>query len=138
VLTVLALTQVHGGTPTFAVEDGPPPPASPRFTCNLVIPAVQTPQGGFSEMHFTAFARSKKGAEHAAAEKALDFIMSMGLLQAPAKTSVVPFLAPSAGSDISLEEVSSPCRGELPMACILVRTRCLGRHMSRRGAHARC
>ena len=59
-------------------------------------------------MHFTAFARSKKGAEHAAAEKALDFIMSMGLLQPPAKTSVVPFLAPSAGSDISLEEVSLP------------------------------
>ena len=77
-----------------------------RFTCNLIIPAVQTPQGGFSEMHFTAFARSKKGAEHAAAEKALDFIMSMGLLQAPIRNPPVPFLTPSSGmSDISLEEV---------------------------------
>lgn len=57
-------------------------------------------------MHFTAFARSKKGAEHAAAEKALDFITSMGLLQAPIRNPPVPFLTPSPGmNDISIDEV---------------------------------
>ncbi len=51
----------------FSVEDGPPPPASPKFTCHLTIPAVHTPHGGFEETRFTAWARSKKAAEHSAA-----------------------------------------------------------------------
>ena len=64
---------MHGGTPVFAVEDGPPPPASPKFTCQLTIPAVHTPHGGFEETRFTAWARSKKAAEHSAAG-ALSFL----------------------------------------------------------------
>ena len=64
-------------------------------------------------MHFTAFARSKKGAEHAAAEKALDFIMSMGLLQAPTRNPPVAFLTPSPGmNDISIEEVRARMLGQ--------------------------
>ena len=66
-VTNVGVGQVHGGTPVFSVEDGPPPPASPKFTCHLTIPAVHTPHGGFEETRFTAWARSKKAAEHSAA-----------------------------------------------------------------------
>ncbi|KAK9915218.1 hypothetical protein WJX75_006347 [Coccomyxa subellipsoidea] len=98
--------QVHGGTPVFAVEDGPPPPASPKFTCQLTIPAVHTPHGGFEETRFTAWARSKKAAEHSAAEKALEFITGRGLLQAPNNAAVVPAIAGTPGvGEMPLEEV---------------------------------
>ncbi|CAL8468266.1 g7806 [Coccomyxa elongata] len=98
--------QVHGGTPAFSVEDGPPPPASPKFTCHLTIPAVHTPHGGFEETRFTAWARSKKAAEHSAAEKALEFITGRGLLQAPANPAVLPSnAANTAVGEMPLEEV---------------------------------
>ncbi|EIE19292.1 hypothetical protein COCSUDRAFT_67836 [Coccomyxa subellipsoidea C-169] len=98
--------QIWGGTPVFTVEDGPPPPASPKFTCYLTIPTVHTPNGGFEETRFTAWARSKKAAEHSAAEKSLEFIVSRGLLQAPNNAAVVPGLVGSPGvGDMPLEEV---------------------------------
>ncbi|CAL5229801.1 g13195 [Coccomyxa viridis] len=72
--------QVHGGTTVFVIEDGPPPPASPKFTCHLTIPALSSPHGGFEQQSFTAVARAKKAAEHAAAEMALEFITACGML----------------------------------------------------------
>lgn len=67
----------------FSIESGPRPPALPSFTCTLTIPAVQTPMGCFEQTTFTAWSRSKKSAEHAAAEKALAFLVSRGLMKAP-------------------------------------------------------
>ncbi len=92
--------QVHGGTPVFVIEDGPPPPASPKFTCHLTIPALATPHGGYEETSFTAVARAKKAAEHAAAEKALEFITTCGLLPPAA-----PAMPPMPSSNGSLDEV---------------------------------
>ncbi len=99
-LVILAAPQVHGGTPNFVVEDGPPPPASPKFTCHLKIPALSSVHGGYEETSFTAVARSKKAAEHAAAEKALEFLTYCGLLP-PAMPQLPPFQGPS----LSTEEV---------------------------------
>ena len=96
----VAAPQVHGGTPVFVIEDGPPPPASPKFTCHLTIPALSSPHGGYEQKSFTAVARAKKAAEHAAAEMALEFITACGLLP-PA----MPALSPIQGSSVSIEEV---------------------------------
>ena len=96
------LQQVHGGTPVSAIEDGPPPPASPSFTCHLTIPALSTPHGGYEETSFTAVARSKKAAEHAAAEKALGFIAAQGLLPLP-----TPAPVPVQGLNVSVDEARS-------------------------------
>ena len=85
------------------IEDGPPPPASPKFTCHLTIPALDTPHGGYEQISFTAVARAKKAAEHAAAEKALDFLTARGLLP-----PVVPSSPPTQGPNVSLEEVDAP------------------------------
>lgn len=60
---------MHGGTPAFEVEDCLGCLNPPKFTCRLTIPAVNTPYGGYNEHIFTANSRSKKAAEHAAAEK---------------------------------------------------------------------
>ena len=92
--------QVHGGTPVFVIEDGPPPPASPKFTCHLTIPALSSPHGGYVETSFTAVARAKKAAEHAAAEMALDFITANGMM-----SPAMPALSRSLGSSITKEEV---------------------------------
>ncbi len=92
--------QVHGGTPVFVIEDGPPPPASPKFTCHLTIPALSSPHGGYEETSFTAVARAKKAAEHAAAEMALEFITASGLM-----SPMMPALSRSLGSSITKEEV---------------------------------
>ena len=94
---------MNGGTPIFVIEDGPPPPASPKFTCHLTIPALDTPHGGYEQTSFTAVARAKKAAEHAAAEKALDFLTARGLLP-----PVVPSSPPTQGPNVSLEEVDTP------------------------------
>ena len=91
---------MHGGTPVFVVEDGPPPPASPKFTCHLTIPALSSPHGGYEQKSFAAVARAKKAAEHAAAEMALEFITACGLLP-PA----MPALSPVQGSSVTIEEV---------------------------------
>lgn len=104
------LPQVHGGTPVFAIEDGPPPPASPSFTCHLTIPALSIPHGGYEETSFTAVARSKKAAEHAAAEKALGFIAAQGLLPQP-----TPAPVPVQGLNVSVDEARS---ASLSCVCI--------------------
>ena len=91
---------MHGGTPVFVIEDGPPPPASPKFTCHLTIPALSSPHGGYEQRSFTAVARAKKAAEHAAAEMALEFITGRGLLP-PA----MPALSPIQGSIVTVDEV---------------------------------
>ena len=82
------------------IEDGPPPPASPKFTCHLTIPALSSPHGGYEQKSFTAVARAKKAAEHAAAEMALEFITACGLLP-PA----MPAMYPIQGSSGAIEEV---------------------------------
>ena len=84
----------------FVIEDGPPPPASPKFTCHLTIPALSSQHGGYEQKSFTAVARAKKAAEHAAAAMALEFITACGLLP-PA----MPALSPIQGSSVSFEEV---------------------------------
>ena len=61
-------TERHGGTPDLP------------FLCTLTCPAVETPKGSYEECKFRAAGRSKKAAEHAASEKALEFIRSKGLL----------------------------------------------------------
>jgi hypothetical protein len=40
-----------------------------KFPSRLTIPVVDIPYGGYGEHAFTADSRSKKAAEHAAAEK---------------------------------------------------------------------
>ncbi len=91
---------MHGGTPVFVIEDGPPPPASPKFTCHLTIPALSSPHGGYEQKSFTAVARAKKAAEHAAAEMALEFITACGLLP-PA----MPALSLIQGPSVTVNEV---------------------------------
>ncbi len=91
---------MHGGTTVFVIEDGPPPPASPKFTCHLTIPAVSSPHGGFKQQSFTAVARAKKAAEHAAAEMALEYITACGMLP-PA----MPALNSGHGFSVVHEEV---------------------------------
>ncbi len=78
---LLEAYQLYGGTPLFDVDHARE--QSPLYTCRLTIPAVHTPKGGFTESCFVATSRSKKGAEHSAAEMALCFIASRGLLPAP-------------------------------------------------------
>lgn len=99
------------GIPVFSIESGPRPPALPSFTCTLTIPAVQTAISGYDETTFTAWSRSKKSAEHAAAEKALAFLVSKGLLQPPANPDVVSLNA--RGWD--LEDISKREVGRLPL-----------------------
>lgn len=72
--------QLHGGTPVFELDSRD---RGPLFSCKLTIPAVRTSKGGFSERSFAASGRSKKGAEHSAAELALRFIASCGLFSPP-------------------------------------------------------
>lgn len=96
---------MHGGTPVFVVEDGPPPPASPKFTCHLTIPALSSPHGGYEQKSFAAVARAKKAAEHAAAEMALEFITTSGVA-----SPAMPALPSMLGSSVTREEV----RGEHP------------------------
>ncbi|CAL5225844.1 g8627 [Coccomyxa viridis] len=92
--------QVHGGNPVFVIEDGPPPPASPKFTCHLTIPALSTPHGGYEQQSFSAVARAKKAAEHAAAEMALEFITTSGVA-----SPAMPALPSMLGSSVTREEV---------------------------------
>jgi hypothetical protein len=93
--------------PQFVIEDGPGPPASPKFTCHLTIPAVTTLHGGFEEARFTACSRSKKGAEHAAAAKALEWIESRGLIQPPVNSTALPSTGAegAAAGEVPLSEV---------------------------------
>ena len=67
------------GVPTFETERHGGTPDLP-FLCTLTCPAVETPKGSYEECKFRAAGRSKKAAEHAASEKALEFIRSKGLL----------------------------------------------------------
>jgi len=69
--------------PTFETERHAGGSPDLPFLCTLTCPAVQTPKGGYEECVFTAQGRSKKAAEHAASEKALEFIRSKGLLPEP-------------------------------------------------------
>jgi len=95
-----------GGIPVFSIESGPRPPALPSFTCTLTIPAVQTAISSYDETTFTAWSRSKKSAEHAAAEKALAFLVSKGLLQSPPYQTGMSLNARGGGlKDISMREV---------------------------------
>ena len=71
------------GVPTFETERHAAGSPDLPFLCTLTCPAVQTPKGGYEECVFTAQGRSKKAAEHAASEKALEFIRSKGLLPEP-------------------------------------------------------
>lgn len=103
-----AAAQVHGGTPVFVIEDGAPPPAAPQFTCYLTIPALSSPHGGYEQKSFTAVARAKKAAEHAAAEMALEYIAASGLM-----TPAMPALSPFLGSSITKEEVRGASRWPL-------------------------
>ena len=96
----------EAGIPVFSIESGPRPPALPSFTCTLTIPAVHTPLGGFEETKFTAWSRSKKSAEHAAAEKALAFLVSKGLLKAsPPPNGADVTARPGNAIDITMREV---------------------------------
>ncbi len=60
------------GYPVYNIESGPPPPAQPRFTCKLTIPAT----GIIPQKEFVAANRTKKGAEHDASQLAVDYISS--------------------------------------------------------------
>lgn len=60
------------------------PPAEPLFECVLTVPAIGG-ANGLPEQAFISHGRNKKIAEHYAAEKALDFLRSKGLI-APALT----------------------------------------------------
>ncbi len=71
------------GVPTFETERHAGGSPDLPFLCTLTCPAVQTPKGGYEECVFTAQGRSKKAAEHAASEKALEFIRGKGLLPEP-------------------------------------------------------
>lgn len=102
----------------FAIEDGPPPPASPSFTCHLTIPALSIPHGGYEETSFTAVARSKKAAEHAAAEKALGFIAAQGLLPQP-----TPAPVPVQGLNVSVDEVRLLQQRLRTLSCQLAATK---------------
>jgi hypothetical protein len=101
--------QVHGGAPVFSVERAPASgSAAPLFLCQLTIPAVHMPQGGFEETVFTATDRSKKGAEHAAAAKALSFLVSLGAMQPPPYVANVRSGMNANGhKDATLDEVRS-------------------------------
>eukprot|EP00884_Botryococcus_braunii_P019204 jgi/Botrbrau1/5968/Bobra.0366s0135.4 len=70
--------QVHEGNPVFSVEahstGGPP-----RFRCTLLCPEVSVGSITFPQTSFTADARSKKEAEHAASEKALSALRQLGM-----------------------------------------------------------
>jgi len=70
--------QLRGGIPSFTVQGGPPPPALPNFTCRLTIPSLPPLRDGkATQTVFTAEARTKKAAEHAAAASALQYITSL-------------------------------------------------------------
>ncbi|CAL5229804.1 g13200 [Coccomyxa viridis] len=110
--------QVHRGTPVFVIEDGPPPPASPKFTCHLTIPALSSLHGGYEQKSFTAVARAKKAAEHAAAEMALEFITACGLLP-PA----MPALSLIQGPSVTINEVRVLQQRLRSLTCKLAATR---------------
>ena len=76
--------QLHPGNPTFIVKALTMPPAEPLFECILTVPAIGE-ANGLPEQAFVSQGRNKKMAEHYAAEKALDFLRSKGLI-APALT----------------------------------------------------
>ena len=78
------------GIPTFETErQGGGEPELP-FLCTLTCPSVETPKGSYEQCVFRAAGRSKKAAEHAASEKALEFIRSRGLLPEPMVEAAEP------------------------------------------------
>ncbi|KAK9839235.1 hypothetical protein WJX81_003086 [Elliptochloris bilobata] len=80
------------GVPTFETERHGGTSDLP-FLCTLTCPAVETPKGIYEECKFRAAGRSKKAAEHAASEKALEFIRSKGLLPEPVVDAAPPSAA---------------------------------------------
>ena len=107
--------QVHGGNPSFTVDCVSP--TSSEFVCQLTLPPVRTPSGGFGEEQLSGRGRSKKAAEHAAARQAIDFLVALGLMRPP--MALEPPSTTSASQDRSAEEVgqvycASPSRCEGP------------------------
>jgi hypothetical protein len=88
--------QLFLGSPRFVVEAVGQGGSEPRFRCKLTCPAVNTPHASFEETVFVAEARAKKAAEHAASEKALEFIRSKGLLPMGQELPPPPPLTPNA------------------------------------------
>lgn len=71
--------QMHPGNPEFAVKALTFPPAEPLFQCDLKCPAIGGAKG-LSEQTFVGQGRNKKAAEQYAAELALDFLRTKGLI----------------------------------------------------------
>ena len=109
------------GVPTFETERHGGTPDLP-FLCTLTCPAVETPKGSYEECKFRAAGRSKKAAEHAASEKALEFIRSKGLLP----EHVVDAAPPSAAA--LGDEVRGAVDARLAPALLLLRRTAAGRH----------
>ena len=99
------------GVPTFETERHGGTPDLP-FLCTLTCPAVATPKGSYEECKFRAAGRSKKAAEHAASEKALEFIRSKGLLP----EHVVDAAPPSAAA-LGDEVRGAVMRAWRPLGC---------------------
>lgn len=76
--------QMYPGNPQFSVRAVSYPPAEPLFQCDLTCPAIGGPNG-LPEQTFVGQGRNKKTAEQYAAEQALGFLRSKGLI-APAPT----------------------------------------------------
>lgn len=88
--------QVHNGVPQFTTDTATPfNPIQPDFQCCLTIPAVATQDGTQSQTQFTAHGRTKKAAEHAAAEAALDYLTAVGKIPRRGVTAAQP--QPAAG-----------------------------------------
>lgn len=79
--------QMHPGNPVFAVRALSFPPAEPLFQADLTCPAIGG-SDGLPEQTFVGQGRTKKTAEQYAAEQALDFLRSKGLI-APALSTTM-------------------------------------------------
>mmetsp|Transcript_12762 Transcript_12762/g.38457 ORF Transcript_12762/g.38457 Transcript_12762/m.38457 type:complete len:255 (-) Transcript_12762:240-1004(-) len=68
--------QLQGGKPEFELARELPstPQDGPSFICKLVIPRINIPGGALTQTEFSGHARTKKAAEHAAADAAMRYI----------------------------------------------------------------
>jgi hypothetical protein len=72
--------QMHNFVPHFAVAATDPVGGEPRFRCQLTCPTVTARHRTFPQTVFTADARTKKAAEHAASNQALAALTASGVV----------------------------------------------------------